>query len=80
MVEDSFFVRKSSLYRCTAAEDNRLLLSIMAMARYGRQLCSDTSRVAGVKSNAKYAKREASAALKMRNYQVQKREDVQFEA
>ncbi len=37
MVEDSFFVRYTSLYLCTAAEDNTLLLSIMAMARYGRQ-------------------------------------------
>jgi hypothetical protein len=50
-----------------------------SLAEECARLCSDTSRVAGVKSDAKYAKREASAALKMRNYHVQKREDVQFE-
>jgi hypothetical protein len=50
-----------------------------SLAKECAQLCSDTSRVAGVKSDAKYAKREASAALKIRNYHVQKGEDVQFE-
>jgi hypothetical protein len=50
-----------------------------SLAEEWARLCLGTSCVAGVKSNAKYAKREASAALKMRNYHVQKREDVQFE-
>jgi hypothetical protein len=44
-----------------------------------QKLCPDTSRIPGVKPNAKYAKQEASTALKMQNYHMQRREDVQFE-
>jgi hypothetical protein len=43
-----------------------------SLAEECARLCSDTSRVAGVKSDAKYAKREESAALKMHNYHVKK--------
>jgi hypothetical protein len=37
MVKYIFFVRKSSLYQCTAVNNTTLLLLIIAMACYGRQ-------------------------------------------
>jgi hypothetical protein len=37
MAQVSFFVGISSIYLCTAVDESTLLLSIMAMASYGRR-------------------------------------------
>jgi hypothetical protein len=42
------------------------------------RLCSDESRIAGVKSHSKHVKREANATITRRNYHIQKIEDVSF--
>jgi hypothetical protein len=47
-----------------------------SLAQECARLCSDASRVAGVKSEGKYAKRENAAPMKRRTYHVQDPKDV----
>jgi hypothetical protein len=73
---------------CTPEEnesDNRMSACSMvkekakSLAEECARLCWDSSRVTVVKSNPKYAKREASMLMKMRNYHVKRIEDVQLQ-
>jgi hypothetical protein len=52
MPKDSSFVRRCSLYQCAPNEDNTLLLSILVLARYGRQSFDFFRVVCGGKMNS----------------------------
>lgn len=49
-----------------------------SLAEECARLCSDASRVTGVKSEGKYAKRENAATMKKRTYHVQDPNDVSY--
>jgi hypothetical protein len=51
-----------------------------SLAAESVRLCTEESRVRGVKGNTKHAKREADAPLKERNYNLHQPEDVRFKS